>query len=134
MIKRFFPTVALVLALLLAHVPQHAAAASTPTQSQLQEDFQQAFWAMLADPADTEKTIRYAEIAVKLGDYEAAVPPLERLLMLNPKMPKVRLEVGVLYYLLNSKEVARGYLSDVKNDPGAAPELIQRAENYLAKL
>lgn len=132
--RRFFFPVVAILGLLLAVPVTSAAHASTAVQTELQQDFQQAFWDMLADPANTQKTIRYAELAVKLGDYEAAIPPLERLLMLNPKLPKVRLEVGVLYYLLNSKEVAKGYLSDVKNDPSASPELVKRAETYLAKL
>ncbi|MBY0355368.1 MAG: hypothetical protein K2Q12_06510 [Rickettsiales bacterium] len=125
----------LAFALLIAVGAQQASADTTEaTRSHVQDDFQKAFWDMLSDPADTEKTVRYAELAVKLGDYEAAIPPLERLLMLNPKLPKVRLEVGVLYYLLNSKEVARGYLNDVKNDPHAAPELVKRAQDYLARL
>lgn len=110
------------------------AAANHAERTETQEAFQQAFSAMLADPSNTEKTIAYAELAVKLGDYEAAIPPLERLLMLNPKLPKVRLEVGVLYYLLNSHEVAKGYLMDVKNDPNAKPEQIKRAQDYLARL
>ncbi len=135
MVNRIFNCSVLAFALLMtmpslqAHANQGVA-----VRSEVQDDFQKAFWAMLADPSNTEKTIRYAELAVKIGDYEAAIPPLERLLMLNPKLPKVRLEIGVLYYLLNSREVARGYLNDVKNDPHAAPELVKRAEDYLARL
>lgn len=132
-IRRFFFPVVTALGLLFAAPAMSASSVPAP-QTELQQDFQAAFWDMLADPASTEKTIRYAELAVKLGDYEAAIPPLERLLMLNPKLPKVRLEVGVLYYLLNSKEVAKGYLADVKNDPSASPDLVRRAETYLAKL
>lgn len=135
MLKLFLRHSAFVIALTLASTPFSASANQTvAVRSEIQDDFQKAFWAMLADPANTEKTIRYAELAVKIGDYEAAIPPLERLLMLNPKLPKVRLEIGVLYYLLNSKEVARGYLNDVKNDPQAAPDLVKRAEDYLARL
>jgi tetratricopeptide (TPR) repeat protein len=136
MTMHFFKPAFMVVVLLLALPAPSLAntAAGNTSRTEVQNAFQKAFWAMLADPSDTEKTIRYAELAVKLGDYEAAIPPLERLLMLNPGLPKVRLEVGVLYYLLNSREVARGYLNDVKNDPQAAPELVKRAEDYLARL
>jgi tetratricopeptide (TPR) repeat protein len=112
----------------------HHPVAAQATAGDVKKEFDQAFYAMLSDPADVDKTIRYTELAVKLGDYEAAIPPLERLLMLNPDLPEVKLEVGVLYYLLNSHEAAKGYLVDVAGDASATADQVERAKNYLSRM
>ncbi len=109
------------------------AEASRP-MSPMERDFDKAFQEMLSDPADVDKTMHYAELAVKLNDYEAAIPPLERILMYNPDLPEIRLEVGVLYFLLNSHTVAKKYLMEVKNDGKADASLKKRADEYLARM
>src|SRR3546814_7065864 len=35
--------------------------------------FDQAFKSMLANPADLDVTFRYAELAIQIGDFEAAI-------------------------------------------------------------
>jgi Flp pilus assembly protein TadD len=57
--------------------------------------FMQAFRHSYQNPADVNAALAYAQEAVKIGNYEAAIPPLERILMFNPKLSEVRLEVGV---------------------------------------
>lgn len=96
--------------------------------------FQQAFEHSFNNPADIDAALSYAEEAVKIGDYESAIPPLERILMFNPKLTDVRLEVGILYYLLNSNDVARKHLNDVVQDKEASPQTMSRAQSYLVKL
>ncbi len=100
----------------------------------LEQQFHQAFNQMLKDPANVDLTTRYAELAVELGDYEAAIPPLERLLMNDPEQNDVKLELGVLYFLLNSHNIAKEYLGEVANSGTATPEQIKRANEYLAKM
>ncbi len=96
--------------------------------------FLRAFKHSYENPGNVDAALTYAAEAVKIGDYEAAIPPLERILMFNPKLSEVRLEVGVLYYLLNSSDMARKHLSLVAQDDNAGDQLKSRATSYLAKL
>ena len=48
-------------------------------------------------------------MAAKLGDNEAAVSALERMLLFNPNLPRVQLELGALYFRMGSFEIARSY-------------------------
>lgn len=108
--------------------------AGASDEGALRQRFNAAFEAMLNDPSDVTLTTRYAEAAVELGDYESAIPPLERLLMQDMDQPGVRLEVGVLYFLLRSHGMAKSYLNEVKSSGKATPEQVKRAEEYLAKM
>lgn len=110
---------------------------TSPALAQMKADspaFDAAYNAMLANPSDVDATTQYAEMAVAAGDYEAAIPPLERLLMNNPSSAKIRLELGVLYFMLNSKDVARDYLTLVANSEHAKPEYKAQAQEYLNRL
>lgn len=77
----------------------------------LQQQFEQAFEHMLQDPANLDKSFKYAELGIQVGDYEAAITALERMLLYNPDLPRVRLELGVLYFRLGSYAIARSYLT-----------------------
>jgi hypothetical protein len=67
------------------------------------------FKRMLVKPDDLDATFRYSQIETKLGDYEAAIGALERMLFYNQNLPRVKLELGVLYFKLRSYEMARSY-------------------------
>lgn len=108
--------------------------AATRDRAVVAQEFEAAFEKMLDDPSDVKLTLHYAKLAVELGDYESAIPPLERLLIQNPSLTKVRLEVGIMYYLLNSKAVAQQYLTEVTEDKSATAEQVAKAKEYLAKL
>lgn len=96
--------------------------------------FDRAYAKMMSNPADLDGTLDYAELAAELGDYEAAIPPLERILLSNPDIPKIKLELGILYYLLGSKDVSRIYFQQVKQSAKASPEMVGTADEYLMKL
>ena len=85
--------------------------AQTPTAGDLEQQFEQAFKHMLLDPSNLDNSFRYAELGIKIGDYEAAISALERMLLYNPDLPRVRLELGVLYFRLGSYAIARAYLT-----------------------
>jgi hypothetical protein len=93
-----------------------------------------AFKAMIADPGNLQKSFAFAELAIKVGDLEGAVAALERMLIIAPNLPRVRLELGVLYYRLGSYETSRRYISEVLNAPDVPPEVRQRAEVFLAQI
>lgn len=96
--------------------------------------YDEAFAAMLADPGDLDKSFRFAGLAVRVGDLEGAVVALERMLLINANLPRVRLELGVLYYRLGSYEAARNYLVTALETPNMPPEVRDRAEKFLAQI
>lgn len=112
-----------------------AASAQTVSPSpDTRSAFNAAFQETLRKPADPPTLLRYAELAVQVGDLEAAISALERLLMIDGEQPKVKLELGVLYYRLGSYEAARGYLESARVSARATPETKQRAGQYIAEL
>ena len=48
---------------------------------------------MLRDPSNLDVTFAYADVSAQLGDNEAAVAALERMLLFNPNLPRVDLEL-----------------------------------------
>ena len=68
----------------------------------LQKQYDAAFQEIFKDPGNLDKSFQYAELAVKLGNFEAAISALDRMLLINPNLPRVRLELGVLYFRLGS--------------------------------
>lgn len=86
---------------------------------------------LLNNPTDVEKTLEYAQLAIQMGDYEAAIPPLERLLITNPDATSVKVELGVLYYQIGATDIARNYFTDAIDDEAAPENLVAEAEAYL---
>jgi hypothetical protein len=56
------------------------------------------------------------------------------MLLINPNLPRVRLELGVLYYRLNSYEVAREYLQGALKSSSVPPDVRARAEQFIAQI
>lgn len=112
------------------------AAAQGPVNAtpQQEREYDAAFQEMLKRPADLDVLFRFATVATKAGDYEGAISALERMLLVNPDLPRVRLELAVLYYRLASFEISRSYLEMVVATQNVAPEVRARAEQYLAEV
>jgi tetratricopeptide (TPR) repeat protein len=66
--------------------------------SRLESQKSALFQQMLRNPANLDATFAYADVAARLGDYEAAVSALDRMLLFNPNLPRVQLEIGALYF------------------------------------
>jgi hypothetical protein len=56
------------------------------------------------------------------------------MLLINADLPRVRLELGVLYYRLASYEVARTYLETALKSPNIPLDVRSRAEQFLAQI
>ncbi len=93
--------------------------------------YDKAFQATLEKPSDPETLARFADLAVKVGDIEGAISALERLLLIDANQPEVKLELGVLYYRLGSKEAALTYLEGARSSPEASQQVRDRAEEFL---
>jgi tetratricopeptide (TPR) repeat protein len=106
-------------------------AAAAPT---LTPEYSALFKRMYADPTNIEVTFRFAELATQLGDYEAAIGALERILLFNPNLPRVRLQLGQLYFKLGGYRMARGLFEQAQSAPGAPPELRTQAAEFIAEI
>ena len=91
------------------------------------------FQQMLRDPANLDVTFAYADVSARLGDYEAAVSALERILLFNPDLPRVQLELGALYFRMGSFDLAHDYFEKAAagNPP---PEVREKVDQYLAEI
>ena len=90
-----------------ASLPGDAQAQTAAVSASAEKQYDDAFQEMLKKPADLDVLFKFATIASQTGDPEGAISALERMLLINPDLPRVRLELGVLYYRLGSYEIAR---------------------------
>lgn len=110
-----------------------AAPAAAATVAE-QAAYEAAFDAMQRDPGNSDKALAYAETAIKVGDLEGAIGALERLLIFNPDLPRIRLELGVLYYRLGSYDLARSYLAPLAERGDVAGDVQSKSREYLAQI
>ena len=116
--------------MLSAGVPASAQSDAEEVRAEYDELFQRLF----RDPGDLDLTFRFAEVAVQIGNYEAAISALERMLLYNPNLPRVRLELGVLYFRLGSYALARAYLTRAIEGADVPDDVRQRVEVFLAEI
>src|SRR5262245_33261368 len=101
---------------------------------EMKRQYNEAFQAMLAQPGNLEVAMSYAAAATKVGDYEGAVSTYEGILMADNNQPRVKMELGLLYYRLKSYEMARLYLEQALQSPSLTADLRKPAETLLAKM
>jgi len=123
----------LVLALVLSGSPASAQDLSAADRAALEAKKEALFEQMLRDPANLDVTFAYADASARLGDNEAAVSALERMLLFNPNLPRVDLELGALYFRMGSFEIARTYF-DKAAAANPPPEVKARVDEYLAQI
>ncbi len=99
---------------------------------QIQARREALFKAMLQKPDDLDAAFEYAALSAQVGDVEAAISTLERMLIFAPGLPRLQLELGVLYYRLAAFDTARGYFEAAIAAPDVPPEVRGRVEQYLA--
>lgn len=92
------------------------------------------FQTMLERPADLDVMFEFAALAARLGEYDAAISTLERMLIYNADLPRVRLELGTLYMRIGADEMARVYLQDALKSPDTPEPVRERIETLLAQV
>ena len=105
---------------------------NTPDQVRIAYD--KAFETMFKDPANLEKTFSFAGLAIKAGDFEGAISSLERMLILDPNLPRVRYELGVLYFKLGSYDVAATYFEELLEDKNTPKVLVEKAAPFIEEI
>ena len=121
------------LAVVLAAPSASAQPVSDADRARLEVRKEALFQQMLSNPANLDVTFAYADVSAQLGDYEAAVSALDRMLLFNPNLPRVQLEIGALYFRMGSYDLARDYFerAAASNPP---PEVRARINDYLAQI
>lgn len=68
-------------------------------------------------------------MAIQIGNYDAAIGTLSRMLLFNPNLPRVRLELGALYFQLASYPAAKalGYAGILLSGSRARAPRLRRA-------
>ncbi len=92
------------------------------------------FERMLDEPANLDIAFEYAAVSARLGDYEAAITALERMLLFAPGLARVQLELGVMYYRLESYNTARHHLKQAVSGEDVPPQVRDRVETYLREI
>lgn len=123
----------LVLALATAVATVLPAFADDIDRAGLAKQKDQLFEKRLANPADLDLLFAYADVSAKLGDNEAATSALQEMLLFNPNLPRVDLELGVLYFRLGSFAEARSYFQKAA-DAHPPAEVQQRIDEYMAQI
>jgi tetratricopeptide (TPR) repeat protein len=89
---------------------------------------------VLADPSNVATTLRFAELAVLLGDLDAAIGAYERALHDDPGLVPVYVELGALHLRLGAYSEARAYLDAALDSPDLTDELRLRVISYIAEI
>ena len=110
------------------------AQAPAATQADLRAAADVLFKRMLVKPDDLDAAFRFSEIESQLGDYEAAIGALERMLFYNRDLPRVKLELGLLYFRLGSYEQARSYFNAAIAAGDTPEDVRQRVASFLAQI
>lgn len=99
----------------------------------LRAEYDSLFQRILKNPADIDATLRFAEVATRLGQFEAAIGALERILFYNVQLPRVHLELGILYFRLGSYEIARDHLRSAISGQNVPDDVRRRVNEFLAE-
>jgi len=89
---------------------------------------------MMADPSDLDIAFEYAALSSQAGDLEGAIATLERMLIFAPGLPRLQLELGVLYYRLGANEPALSYFNGALAAPDVPADVRDKVEQYIAAI
>ncbi len=90
-----------------------------------------AFKDMMSDLSNPEKSYRYAQIAIEQQEVKGAISALERLLLTNPNLDNIRLELGTLYHRVGSYGMATHFLNEAIASDDIPENVKERARGYL---
>ncbi len=116
--------------------PKQSGTANTGDLSlqQIQARREVLFRQMLNRPDDLDTAFEYAALSVRAGDLEAAVSTLERMLIFAPGLPRLQLELGLLYYRLGAHDTASTYLEAAISGSNVPEPVLARVQNLLAEI
>ncbi|MEL6653108.1 MAG: tetratricopeptide repeat protein [Bacteroidota bacterium] len=80
-----------------------------------------------------EESFQTAQQAADRGDYTTAIAALERVLILDPTLDNIRLELGVLYLQVGNTGAAEVLIRQALKSSDAPPEVRSRAQVLLVE-
>jgi len=108
---------------------------SSPSLAQVNDakraSYRAAFEETLRRPGDAEVLLKYAQAAAAAEDYEGAITAYERFLVIDADQPRVKFELGVLYYKLKSYDAARTYFEAARTSTKSSPEIAERSSEFI---
>ncbi len=130
----FFAALGIAFACASPTLAQAPAAVANLSEGQLRAEWDVLFKRTLVEPQNFDIAFRYAEISTRLGDYEAAIGALERMLFYTRSLPRVELELGLLYFRLGSYEMARSHFESAAGNAATPPDVRARVEAFLREI
>ncbi len=130
-VKQAFGVLATVIGLALCFSGTSSAATEELT---LQAQYDGAFLEMYEDVGNLDKTFHFAELAIAVGDLEGAVAALERMLIIEPDLPQVRMQLGTLYFQMNSYAMSLTYLNTVIAHNEVPDDIKQGAQDLVVRI
>ncbi len=129
----------LVAGTMLAATPVHAQPATTTATAttapvNIEARRKVLLTRMMADPSDLDIAFEYAALSSQAGDLEGAISTLERMLIFAPGLPRLQLELGVLYYRLGANEPALSYFNGALAAPDVPPDVRDKVEQYISAI
>ncbi|WP_425069815.1 tetratricopeptide repeat protein [Reyranella sp.] len=110
-------------------------ALSSPSFAQVTDamraSYRAAFEETLRQPDNAEVLLKYAQAAAAAEDYEGAITAYERFLVLDADQPRVKFELGVLYYKLKSYDAARTYFEQARTSGKTSKEVAERSSEFI---
>lgn len=103
-----------------------------PFGSVAQQDYDTAATALRADPGNPALLAAFANIASRIGNYEAAIGALEAILLQNPGLNRVRVELGVMYFRVAAYDVSRFHLERALASGTLPADAEARARSFLS--
>lgn len=100
---------------------------------QTQIERQKVFDSIIEDPTNLQNLFNYANLSILVGDLEAAIGVFEQMLIYKPDLPRIKLELGVLYFRLGAFASAKQYLDDVENY-NPPKEVKEKVKTFLKQI
>lgn len=110
-----------------------AVATQSPAATNTDDRYQQALDGVLGDVANPEKSFELVEAAIAAGDLRGAAASLERILLIDPRLANIRLELGVLYLRMGNGALAQYHIREALRAPNVPETVRLRAERLLAQ-
>ena len=93
----------------------------------------EVFKKLFKDPTNLSLLFEYANLSILVGDLEGAIGVFEQMLIYDSELPRIRLELGVLYFRLGAYALANNYLKSVK-ESNPPPEVEAKVDEFLAAI
>ena len=93
----------------------------------------ETFKKLFKDPTNLSLLFEYANLSILVGDLEGAIGVFEQMLIYDSELPRIRLELGVLYFRLGAYALANNYLESVK-ESNPPPEVEAKVDEFLAAI